>query len=133
MADKLIRLPQLQRFKTNADAKYQDKISAGTGITLTGTTVSVTNPVQPVFYATVTAAGWSGTSNAVTVQGITSSDNIEIVGFDPTGLSSATAASVYEALSYITYGATSTDTITFYALNGTVPAVDIPIILRKLV
>ena len=133
MADKLIRLPQLQRFKTNADAKYQDKLTAGTGITLSGTTVSVTNPVQPVFYATVTASGWSGTSNAVTVSGITSSDNIEIVGFNPTGLTSSQAADVYEQLSYITYGSTGTNKITFYALNGTVPDVNIPLILRKLV
>ena len=133
MAEKLIRLPQLQRFKANADAKYQDKLTAGTGISLSGTTISVTTPVQPVFYATVTAAGWSGTSNAVTVQGITSSDNIEIVGFDPTGLTSTQAANVWEALSYITYGATSTNKITFYALNGTVPNVNIPLILRKLV
>lgn len=133
MAEKIIRLPQLQRFKTNADAKYQDKLTAGTGISLTGTTISVTNPVQPVFYATVLASGWSGTSNAVTVQGITSTDNIEIVGFNPTGLTDSQAANVYEALSLITYGATSTNTITFYALNGSVPSVDIPIILRKLV
>ena len=133
MADKLIRLPQLQRFKQNADAKYQDKLTAGIGISLTGTTIAVTNPVQPAFYATVTANGWSGTSNAVTVQGITASDNVEIVGFNPTGLSQSTAADVYEALGYITYGSTSANTITFYALNGTVPSVDIPIILRKLV
>ena len=133
MAEKLIRLPQLQQFKANADLKYQDKLTAGTGITLSGNTVSVTNPVQPVFYATVTASGWSGTSNAVTVSGITSSDNIEIVGFNPSGLSSTQAAAVWEALSLITYGATSTNKITFYALNGTVPNVNIPLILRKLV
>lgn len=133
MAEKLIRLPQLQQFKANADLKYQDKLTAGTGITLSGNTVSVTNPVQPVFYATVTASGWSGTSNAVTVSGITSSDNIEIVGFNPTGLSSTQAAAVWEALSLITYGSTSTNKITFYALNGTVPDVNIPLILRKLV
>ena len=133
MAEKIIRLPQLQRFKTNADAKYQDKLTAGTGITISGNTVSVTNPVQPVFYVTVLATGWSGTSNAVTVQGITSSDNIEIIGFDPTGLSDTQAATVYEALSLITYGSSSTDTITFYALNGSVPDVNIPLILRKLV
>lgn len=133
MAEKIIRLPQLQRFKTNADAKYQDKLTAGTGITISGNTVSVTNPVQPVFYVTVLATGWSGTSNAVTVQGITSSDNIEIIGFNPTGLSDTQAAAVYEALSLITYGSTSIDTITFYALNGSVPDVNIPLILRKLV
>lgn len=43
MADKIIRLPQLQRFKTNADAKYQDKLTAGTNITISGTTISATD------------------------------------------------------------------------------------------
>lgn len=43
MADKLIRLPQLQRFKTNADAKYQDKLTAGSNITISGTTISATD------------------------------------------------------------------------------------------
>jgi len=196
MAEKLIRLPQLATFKQQADLKYQDKLTAGSNITITGSTVSATDTtysdattasdglmsstdkvklngiesgannytlptastsslggikvgtnlsidsngvlsadsqVQPVFYATVLANNWSGTSNQVTVSGITSSDNIEIVGFDPTGLSSTQAANVYEALSYITYGATSTNKITFYALNGTVPNVNIPLILRKLV
>ena len=133
MSNKLIDLNALSAYKTSSDAKYQDKLTAGTGITLSSNTISVTNPVQPVFYATVTAAGWSGTSNAVTVQGITANDNIEIVGFNPTGLSSSTAADVKDALGLITYGATSANTITFYALSGTVPSVDIPIILRKLV
>ena len=133
MSNKLIDLSALSTYKTQSDAKYQDKLTAGTGITLSSNTISVTNPVQPVFYATVTAAGWSGTSNAVTVQGITANDNIEIVGFNPTGLSSSTAADVKDALGLITYGATSANTITFYALSGTVPTVDIPIILRKLV
>ena len=186
----------MQTFKQQADLKYQDKLTAGSNITITDSTISATDTtyadattasdglmssadkvkldgieagannytlptastsslggvkvgtnlsinssgvlsadsqVQPVFYATVAASGWSGTSNQVTVQGITSSDNIEIVGFNPTGLSSSAAADVYEALSYITYGTTSTNKITFYALNGTVPNVDIPIILRKLV
>ena len=43
MADKLIRLPQLQRFKTNADAKYQDKLTAGSNITISGNTISATD------------------------------------------------------------------------------------------
>lgn len=196
MAEKLIRLPQLQTFKQQADLKYQDKLTAGTNIAISGTTISATDTtysdattasdglmsstdkvklngiesgannytlpiastgslggvkvgtnlsidsngvlsansqVQPVFYATVLANNWSGTSNQVTVSGITSSDKIEIVGFDPTGLTSTQAANVWEALSYITYGATSTNKITFYALNGTVPNVNIPMILRKLV
>lgn len=133
MSNKLIDFNALSSYKTQSDLKYQDKISAGTGITLTGTTISVTNPVQPVFYATVAANGWSGTSNAVTVQGVTASDNVEIVGFNPTGLTPSVAADVKDALGLITYGDTSANTITFYALSGTVPSVDIPIILRKLV
>lgn len=133
MSNKLIDLSALSDYKTRSDAKYQDKLTAGTGITLSSNTISVTNPVQPVFYATVAANGWSNEANAVTVQGITANDNIEIVGFNPTGLSSSTAADVKNALGLITYGATSANTITFYALSGTVPSVDIPIILRKLV
>lgn len=43
MAEKIIRLPQLQRFKTNADAKYQDKLTAGANITITGSTISATD------------------------------------------------------------------------------------------
>lgn len=196
MAEKLIRLPQLQTFKEQADLKYQDKLTAGSNITIDDNTISATDTtysdattasaglmsstdkvkldgiesgannytlpsastsslggvqvgtnlsidangvlsadsqVQPVFYATIPASGWSGTSNTVTVQGITAIDNIEIVGFNPTGLSSSAAADVWEALGYITYGATSANSITFYALNGTVPDVNIPVILRKLV
>lgn len=42
MADKLIRLPQLQRFKQKADAKYQDKLTAGSNISISGNTISAT-------------------------------------------------------------------------------------------
>ena len=133
MSNKLIDLSALSEYKDYSDLKYQDKLTAGTGITISSNTISVTNPVQPVFYATVASSGWSGTSNAVTVQGITATDNVEIVGFNPTGLTPSVAADVKEALGLITYGDTSANTITFYALSGTVPSVDIPIILRKLV
>jgi len=104
--------------------------SAGSGIAISGTTIAVSNPV---FYATALAANWVNNENAVTVQGITASDNIEIVGFNPTGLTPSEATDVWDALALITYGATSTDTITFYAFSGTVPEVDMPLILRKLV
>lgn len=43
MAEKLIRLPQLQTFKQQADLKYQDKLTAGANITITGSTVSATD------------------------------------------------------------------------------------------
>ena len=133
MSNKLIDLSGLSEFKDYSELKYQDKLTAGTGISLNGATISVTNPAQPVFYATVTANGWSNEANAVTIQGITATDNVEIVGFNPTGLTPSVAADVKDALGLITYGDTSADTITFYALSGTVPSVDIPIILRKLV
>lgn len=110
MSNKLIDLNALSTFKT-----YMEDL------------------IPSVFYATVPANGWSGTSNAVTVQGITATDNIEIVGFNPSGLTPSVAADVKDALGLITYGDTSANTITFYALSGTVPSVDIPIILRKLV
>lgn len=42
MAEKLIRLPQLQRFKQKADAKYQDKLTAGSNIAISGNTISAT-------------------------------------------------------------------------------------------
>lgn len=41
MAEKLIRLEQLQRFKTKADAKYQDKLTAGSNVNISGNTISV--------------------------------------------------------------------------------------------
>lgn len=40
MADKLISLSELQEYKTYADAKYQDKITAGSNIILSGNTIS---------------------------------------------------------------------------------------------
>lgn len=50
MAEKLIRLDQLQRFKTKADAKYQDKLTAGNNINIAGSTISViaaqSNPIR---------------------------------------------------------------------------------------
>lgn len=132
MAEKIIRLPQLQRFKTNADAKYQDKLTAGSNITISGNVISAqTFGEQTLYNATITASGWSGTSNTVTVQGIAASDDVEIVGINPTGMSSSDILAAKEALSLITYGTTSTNAITFYAL-GTVPSVNIPVTIRKL-
>lgn len=40
MADKLISLSELQEYKTYADAKYQDKITAGSNIFLSDNTIS---------------------------------------------------------------------------------------------
>ena len=134
MADKIIRLPQLQRFKTNADAKYQDKLTAGSNITISGNTISAqtTFGQQTLYNATITSAGWSGTSNTVSIQGITAGDDVEIVGINPTGLTDQQIIAAKGALALITYGATSTNAVTFYALNG-VPSVDIPVTIRKII
>lgn len=40
MADKLISLSELQEYKTYADAKYQDKLTAGNNINIIGNTIS---------------------------------------------------------------------------------------------
>ena len=134
MSDKLIRLPQLQRFKTNADATYQGKLTAGSNITISGNVISAQTTVgqQTLYNATITAAGWSGTSNTVSVQGVAAGDDVEIVGINPTGMSSADISAAKTELALITYGTTSANAITFYALNG-VPSVDIPVTIRKVV
>lgn len=133
MAEKLIRLPQLQEFKTQADLKYQDKLTAGSNITISGNTISAqtTFGQQTLYNATITAAGWSGTSNTVSIQGIAAGDDVEIVGINPTGLTDQQISDAKNALSLITYGTTSTDAITFYALNG-LPSVDLPVTIRKI-
>lgn len=134
MAEKLIRLPQLQEFKTKADLKYQDKLTAGSNITISGNTISanVTFGQQTLYNATITVAGWSGTSNTVVIQGLTAGDDVEVVGINPTGLTDQQINAAKNALYLITYGITSTNTITFYALNG-LPSVDIPVTVRKLI
>ena len=133
MAEKLVRLPQLQRFKTNADATYQGKLTAGSNITISGNTISAQTTVggQTIYNATITSAGWSGTSNTVSVQGITAGDDVEIVGINPTGLTDQQKLAAKNALDLITYGTTSNNSITFYAL-GTVPSVNIPVTIRKI-
>lgn len=133
MAEKLIRLPQLQEFKTKADLKYQDKLIAGSNITISGNTISAQASFgqQTLYNATITAAGWSGTSNTVSIQGIVLDDDVEIVGINPTGLTDQQIQNAKAALDLITYGITSNGAITFYAL-GNVPNVDIPILIRKL-
>lgn len=134
MAEKLIRLPQLQRFKQKADLKYQDKLTAGDNITISGNTISAQTIFgqQTLYSATITAAGWSGTSNAVIVQGISAGDDVEIVGINPTGLTDQQKLDAKNALNYITYGTTSNGTITFYAL-GVIPTVDIPVTIRRII
>ena len=134
MADKLIRLPQLQRFKTNADAAYQGKLTAGTNITISNNVISAQASYgqQALYNAIITSAGWSGSSNTVNILGITAGDDVEIVGVNPAGLTSSQIQDAKFALDLITYGTTAADSITFYAL-GAVPDVDIPVTLRKVV
>lgn len=67
MAEKIIRLPQLQRFKTNADAKYQDKLTAGSNITISGNTISATG--TPSYVAAKTSGSSSVASGTVTSLG----------------------------------------------------------------
>lgn len=43
MSNKLIDLNALSAYKTSSDAKYQDKLTAGTGITLSGNTISASS------------------------------------------------------------------------------------------
>ena len=132
-ASKLIRLEQLQRFKNKSDAAYQAKLTAGSNITISNNVISAqtTFGQQTLYNATITAAGWSGTSNTVSVQGVAAGDDVEIVGINPTGMSSSAISAAKTALALITYGTTSSNAITFYALNG-VPSVDIPVTIRKL-
>ena len=133
MAEKLIRLPQLQRFKQNLDTNFQAKLTAGSNITISGNTISAQTTLgqQNIYNATITSAGWSGTSNTVSVQGISAGDDVEIVGINPTGLSNAQINAAKNALYLITYGTTANGSITFYALNG-LPSVNIPVTLRQI-
>jgi len=83
---------------------------------------------------TLLVNGWSSSAPYtynLTVEGVTDQDDYEILGFTPTE-DPDDNNSIKEALSYITYGVTSADTITFYAVENK-PTIDIPIILRKVV
>lgn len=133
-ASKLIRLEQLQRFKSNSDSVYQGKLTAGSNITISNNVISAqtTFGQQTLYNATITASGWSGTSNTVTVQGIAAGDDVEIVGINPTGMSSSDILTAKTELALITYGTTANNSITFYAL-GDVPSVNIPVTIRKIV
>ena len=67
MADKLIRLPQLQRFKQKADAKYQSKLTAGSNISISGNTISATG--VPSYAGAKTSGSNSVADNTVTKVG----------------------------------------------------------------
>lgn len=69
MAEKLIRLEQLQRFKTKADAKYQNKLTAGNNISISGNTISaIAAPSNPTF-TELHFSGGSTTSGSITTIG----------------------------------------------------------------
>ena len=130
MSNKLIDLNALSSYKTQSDLKYQDKLTAGSGINITNNVISATGGGQDVYNITIPVSGWSGTSNTVALQGVTAGDNIEILGINVNGMTGTQIQNARSALELITYGTTSTDTVTFYAL-GTVPSVDIPITIRR--
>lgn len=67
MAEKLIRLPQLQRFKQKADAKYQDKLTAGSNITISSNTISATG--APSYVGVKTSGSNSLSNNTLTSVG----------------------------------------------------------------
>ena len=133
MSNKLIDLNALSSYKTQSDLKYQDKLTAGTNITISGNTISAQTTVgqQDIYNVTIPLSGWSGTSNTVTVQGIAAGDDIEVVGVNPTGLTDLQIQTAKEDLYFITYGTTSANTMTFYALDG-LPSADIPVTVRKI-
>lgn len=83
---------------------------------------------------TLLVNGWSSSAPYtynLTVEGVTDQDDYEILGFTPTEDPDDNNL-IKEALNYITYGVTSENTITFYAVENK-PTIDIPIILRKVV
>ena len=131
MSNKLIDLNALSSYKTQSDLKYQDKLTAGSGISIANNVISTTaGGGQDIYNVTIPASGWSGTSNAVTLQGVNAGDDIEILGINVTGMTGTQIQNARTALELITYGTTSTNTVTFYAL-GNVPSVDIPITMRR--
>lgn len=82
----------------------------------------------------IASSSWSNEAPytcSLSVSGVVSSDNYEIIGFTPTS-NAATNKAIKEALSYITYGTTSANTITLVAADKK-PSINIPIVLRKVV
>lgn len=69
--------------------------------------------------------------NTVTIQGVNSTDNLEIVGFEPTD-SSVSNEALKTELGYITYGVTGHNEVAFVCASQC-PTLNIPIILRKVI
>lgn len=68
MAEKLIRLPQLATFKQQADLKYQDKLTAGSNITISDNTISATDTTYSD--ATTASAGLMSSTDKVKLDGL---------------------------------------------------------------
>lgn len=68
MSDKLIDLNALSAYKTRSDVKYQDKLTAGNGITINGNTISAT-PINPTYTPLVTSGSKSVATSTVTKVG----------------------------------------------------------------
>ena len=155
MSNKLIDLNALSSYKTQSDLKYQDKLTAGTGINITNNVISatgggggatytagdgidisaqnvisVTGALYVVYSITILASMWDNNENSVAVIGTTSSDNFEIIGVDQTGMTDSQIAEAKTALGKITYGNTGNDVITFHSNNP--PDIDIPIVIHKI-
>lgn len=64
MSSKLIRLEQLQRFKTNSDATYQGKLTAGSNITISGNVISAAG--TPSYVGVKTSGSNSLSNNTIT-------------------------------------------------------------------
>ena len=95
---------------------------------------STLEDLTDVIETTLSAGNWTSSAPytyTLSAEGVTAADNYEIVGFTPTA-SADTNKYIKEALGFITYGETSANTITFYAVEDK-PLYNIPIVLRKVV
>lgn len=68
MSNKLIDLNALSAYKTQSDAKYQDKLTAGTGISISGSVISATTNT-PNYVGAVTSGSKSASSGTLTQVG----------------------------------------------------------------
>lgn len=122
----------IQSLQTTAQ-NHADAISALDGrVRTNANAITAINTNLSVKSITIPSSSWSGSApytNAVTVNGITASENWEIVGFTPTGNTNSDKA-IKEALSFIAYGTTATNKITFKCLENK-PSVNLPIVIRK--
>lgn len=67
MSNKLIDLNALSAYKTSSDAKYQDKLTAGDGITISGNTISASG--EPTYSGNILTGSKSVANNTLTKMG----------------------------------------------------------------